>query len=129
MAIQISEHKLSPQAKKALNNSKNKSQFLRDAIEFYVKRDQQTDLNSSSDPEMKEDIKEIKDMLLQLSSKSINFESAVDKDTNIEINENIVEKTDKKINEEVIEKIDEKIIIDGEEDEEYDPETMKCYGL
>ncbi len=66
MAIQISEHKLSPEAKKALNNAKNKSQFLRDAIEYYVKRGKE----STDFIKMKEEIKEIKSLLIQMTSNS-----------------------------------------------------------
>lgn len=58
MAIQISEDKLSEKARKALKNSKNKSQFLRDAIEFYV---------SSQMPEILTELKEIKQLIISNS--------------------------------------------------------------
>lgn len=58
MAIQISEGKLSEKARKALKNSKNKSQFLRDAIEFYV---------SSQMPEILTELKEIKQLIISNS--------------------------------------------------------------
>jgi hypothetical protein len=63
MGIQISEDKLSDVAKKALSNANNKSQFLRDAIEFYVRRG----LDASTDDTLKVDIKEIKTMLIALN--------------------------------------------------------------
>jgi len=63
VSIQINETKLSPEARKALQNSKSKSQFMRDAIEFYVKHRQTT---NTTDPEIKEDIKQIKEMLKKL---------------------------------------------------------------
>ena len=40
MGIQITEKGLSSKARKALSNAKNKSQFLREAIEFYVQREE-----------------------------------------------------------------------------------------
>jgi len=58
LAIQISEGKLSEKARKALKNSKNKSQFLRDAIEFYV---------SSQMPEILTELKEIKQLIISNS--------------------------------------------------------------
>lgn len=60
LGIQISEHNLSPEAKEALNNAKNKSQFLRDAIEFYVRRGEQN-------KDIEKDIREIKDLLKDLA--------------------------------------------------------------
>lgn len=40
MGIQITEKGLSSKARKALSNAKNKSRFLREAIEFYVQREE-----------------------------------------------------------------------------------------
>jgi len=80
MAIQISEHKLSPLAQQALNNAKNKSQFLRDAIEYYVS----SELNNL---DIKEDIKEIKNILKQLASQTVYDETVATK--NEEEKENI----------------------------------------
>lgn len=65
MSIQISESKLSPEARKALQNAKSKSQFMRDAIEFYVKN-----RDASSDSELLNDIREIKNMLSKLCDES-----------------------------------------------------------
>lgn len=79
MAIQISEKKLSPKAQKALSNAKNKSQFLRDAIEHYVSKDIPQITN---DPELKEDIKEIKEFLMKIASqKTSNDEVAFTQET------------------------------------------------
>ena len=80
MAIQISEHKLSPLAQQALSNAKNKSQFLRDAIEYYVS----SELNNL---DIKEDIKEIKNILKQLASQTVYDETVATK--NEEEKENI----------------------------------------
>lgn len=69
MAIQISEKNLSPEARNALNNSKNKSQLMRDALEYYVgnKKNQETlDVSVSCDTEIKNEIKEIKDEISQI---------------------------------------------------------------
>lgn len=69
MAIQISEKFLSPEAKSVLDNAKNKSQLLRDALEFYVKY-MKGQVNSSVEPglnkELENDVKDIKKMLLEL---------------------------------------------------------------
>lgn len=64
LAIQISENHLSPEAVKALNNAKNKSQFLRDAIEFYVNR-------KEDDNGLKNDIKQIKELLVNIHTVGI----------------------------------------------------------
>lgn len=61
MGIQISEHKLSPRAQAALRNAKSKSQFLRDAIEFYVSRDM--DSMNTLLSELMEEIKALSKML------------------------------------------------------------------
>lgn len=74
MAIQISEKNLSPKAQKALNNAVNKSQFLRDAIEFYVSREYP---EAAPDPEIKNDIKEIKELLLRITTQPGTIETAV----------------------------------------------------
>lgn len=61
MGIQISEDKLSPRAQAALRNAKSKSQFLRDAIEFYVSRDM--DSMNTLLSELMEEIKALRKML------------------------------------------------------------------
>ena len=79
MAIQISEKNLSPLAAKALNNAKNKSQFLRDAVEFYVQRGIQTGGNHNENG-IRSDLGEIKDMirdLQQVLAQKVVFEPAV----------------------------------------------------
>lgn len=73
LAIQISEKHLSKEARNALANAKNKSQFLRNALEFYVKSITVADKDSDNsnflhNSEVIKDIKEIKDILLRLSS-------------------------------------------------------------
>ncbi len=60
MAIQISTDKLSGEAKAVLDNTKNKSQFMRDAIEFYV-----------SNRSIKDDLDEIKAVLRQIAENKI----------------------------------------------------------
>lgn len=77
LAIQIDEKLLSEEAKYFLRNAKNKSQFLRDALEFYV-RNIRGDISTLSncqqcnfDIDVVNDIKEIKFLLLQqLSNQS-----------------------------------------------------------
>lgn len=72
MAIQISENNLSPKARKALANAKNKSQLLRDALEFYVNRDEIiTSPVTSIDSALHSDIKEIKELLKGLSLQGV----------------------------------------------------------
>lgn len=78
MAIQINEKHLSSKAKKALNNAKNKSQFLRDAIEFYVNRESVYE-NIGSD--LKEDVREIKELLLKMSIPPLITETAITKES------------------------------------------------
>lgn len=81
MAIQIDPDKhLSLEAKKALDNAKNKSQFLRDAVEYYVRR---------NDTEIKKDLEEIKQLLKQLNvtpayTEESVIESAITKEKELE---------------------------------------------
>lgn len=63
MAIQIRETLLSPLAQKVMNNSKNKSQFVRDAIEFYVQTKHGGALSHQGILEISKEIQEIKMML------------------------------------------------------------------
>jgi len=65
LGIQINENKLSPEAKKALQNAKSKSQFMRDAIEFYVRHMERSCTDGSLD-DLKGDIKDIKSMLTKI---------------------------------------------------------------
>lgn len=65
MGIQISEEKLSPKAQAALRNAKSKSQFLRDAIEFYVGRDI---AQLSEISELVEEIKALRKMLSDIAA-------------------------------------------------------------
>ncbi len=88
MGIQISENKLSSRAKAALSNAKNKSQFLRDAIEFYVGRD--ADIVNSDLSILSNDIKEIKMLLVELTQSSLESSSfseaaAVRNDTVVQV--------------------------------------------
>lgn len=87
MGITISEKYLSPQVKKALANAKNKSQFIREALDFYVSResievgsDTESIVVKEMDSEMKSDIKEIKKLLLNMSTIPAYTESAISKD-------------------------------------------------
>lgn len=105
MAIQISEDKLSPEAKEALRNAKSKSQLLRDALEAYVRN-----MNVSStipNNNLISDIKDIKEMLLKISEGTIQVtKENIKQDKVTEINKNIeVEgvRKEKKIND--IEKV------------------------
>lgn len=73
MAIQISESKLSDLARTELNKSKNKSQFLRDAIEYYVRRGDKESFTESprtnnNNEKIEKDIREIKEMLTNLTT-------------------------------------------------------------
>lgn len=63
MAIQISEKGLSLKAKEALKNAKNKSQLMRDALEYYVAY--QNDLEK-----VEKELSEVKSLLISLSSKN-----------------------------------------------------------
>lgn len=77
MAIQITEKLLSAKAQKALNNAVNKSQFLRDAIEYYVNREPQATASTASiDPDIRNDIQEIKELLQKLTNQPGVTESA-----------------------------------------------------
>lgn len=75
MAIQISENKLSPKARKALANAKSKSQFLRDALEFYVSRDDvDSSLSSEISPELTSlvsEIKELKSLMKEIATRPV----------------------------------------------------------
>lgn len=66
MGIQIEENKLSQEAQKALRNAKNKSQFMRDAIEYYVRKEP-----VAGNFEFSKDIKDIKSMLATLMENGI----------------------------------------------------------
>ncbi len=81
MAIQIDEKLLSQKAKDALSNSKSKSKLLRDALEAYVRSSAyeagSSSINVSGDPQLKQDIKEIKEMLLRLTTGEINSQLVI----------------------------------------------------
>lgn len=93
MGIQIKEHQLSPEVRKALKNSKNKSQFLRDALEFYVRKSENS--NSIVQNDIQNDIREIKGLLIKLEKASDKrvFSSEEDKEKPIskKDNANLVE--------------------------------------
>lgn len=103
MAIQISEDKLSPEAKEALRNAKSKSQLLRDALEAYV-RNMDVSSTITKNNNLANDIKDIKDMLLKISEGSIQIikdnirtedikqDKAHEINKNIEVKEAIEEK-------------------------------------
>lgn len=108
MGIQIDEKLLSEDVKKVLHNVKNKSQFLRDALEFYVKN-MNTVNNSSGEcnlnKDLIEDIKDIKSMLLEISkgsnvntieSPSINYKETITKEGK-PIEENIIKEESTKV--------------------------------
>lgn len=88
MAIQISEDKLSSEAKEALRNAKSKSQLLRDALEAYVRN-----MNVSStipNNNLISDIKDIKEMLLKISEGTIQVtKENIKQDKVSKINKNI----------------------------------------
>lgn len=73
ISIQVDEQKLSEHAAKVLINSKNKSQFIRDAIEFFANA--QTPLHSvhgaGVDHEVHAALGEIKEMIRDLINISI----------------------------------------------------------
>lgn len=90
MAIQISEKHLSPEAKRALSNAKNKSQFMRDAIEFYVRRGfDKENIEVSCDSEIRKDIKEVKQEIKELKEILKNLNTVTVNETAASI-ENIV---------------------------------------
>lgn len=128
MAIQISEKHLSPEAKRALNNAKNKSQFMRDAIEYYVKSEKiQNAVETSCYSDIKEDIKEIKEMLKSLSVNRNVLESITSLDGSL----NEIENNN---NEEIIinnsmGEGDNEEIIEIDNDELDDVEIPDCYDL
>jgi hypothetical protein len=78
MAIQIDEKLLSPRAREALANAKSKSKLLRDALEAYIRNDPNQsfagNVQDVGDPEVKQDIKDIKDMLLKLTRSNVQSE-------------------------------------------------------
>lgn len=127
MAIQISEKGLSPEAKRALNNAKNKSQFMRDAIEYYVKSGNiQDTVEISCDSEIKEDIKEIKEILKNLSINRSALESVTSLDSSLnEIENNNDEETI--ISSSIGEGGNEEII--ETDDELDDVEIPDCYDM
>lgn len=95
MAIQITEKHLSPEAKKALDNAVNKSQFLRDAIEFYVRRGQVSECeNVGENTTLREELKEIKSILAQLTSNC----TLIDKKSSDNISNSSNEISSKEIN-------------------------------
>lgn len=70
MAIQIDEKLLSDDAKHFLNNTKNKSRLLREALEFYIRNVKGGMINTESSigQDVVNDIKEIKDMLQHMTN-------------------------------------------------------------
>lgn len=69
ISIQVDEKKLSARAANALLNAKNKSQFLRDALEFYVQRSLPT---QGAVSDVRPDLEEIKDLIRDLHTQFIN---------------------------------------------------------
>ncbi len=70
LAIQIDEKLLSAEVKTVLSNAKNKSQLLRDALEFYVKNmkgESISEKKTNYEDELINDVRDIKTMLLQIS--------------------------------------------------------------
>jgi len=67
ISIQVDEQKLSTQAAKALKNAKNKSQFLRDAIEFFVQRELPENIVKQ---DVRSDLEEIKELIRELHIQS-----------------------------------------------------------
>lgn len=70
LAIQIDEKLLSAEVKTVLSNAKNKSQLLRDALEFYVKNmkgENISEKKTNYEDELINDVRDIKTMLLQMS--------------------------------------------------------------
>lgn len=101
MAIQISEDKLSPEAKEALRNAKSKSQLLRDALEAYVRK-MDVSSNVMKNNNLTNDIKDIKEMLQKISEGSIKIRK--DNIKTEDIKQNKAPEINKKIEvEEVIE--------------------------
>lgn len=81
MAIQISEKFLSPRAIAALNKAPNKSQFLRDAIEYYVNRGP-VNISSripgiSDISDLRDDIKDIKELLSSIAGTTLDSAAEV----------------------------------------------------
>jgi len=54
VGIQITEKGLSSKARKALSNARNKSRFLREAIEFYVQREESEEPSHDIHDELQE---------------------------------------------------------------------------
>jgi hypothetical protein len=73
MSITLNEKYLSPEAQKALENSKNKSQFMRDALEFYVNRKNVVPSAQGNDDQMDRllaEMDEMKSLIKDLASRS-----------------------------------------------------------
>lgn len=97
MAIQISEDKLSENARSYLKKAKSKSQFLRDALEYYTKAlmnvgNENSENNANYiDEEVAKDIKEIKEIVLKLSLTNnkpyeiVKHENTDNKEKNIDV--------------------------------------------
>lgn len=97
MVLQLNEKYLSDKARKAVRNIDNKSQLLREAVEFYVNRDEILAYGNSSKEKLIisliEEIKDlnatIKNMKVQNVEKISNSTNEDIKDTDIIINNNI----------------------------------------
>lgn len=112
MAIQIDERHLSVEAQRALNNAKNKSQLLRDALEYYVRRGGViSEVTFDSNNEVANNVKEIKNMLLEMSK---GYTPIVTKEISSDTEEkSTAKKVVKKVEpiEKVIEKVEVKEVI------------------
>lgn len=102
MGIQINEKNLSSLAVSVLEGSKNKSKFLRDSIEYYVRKDSHEVVNNTSPSinskefeQLKNDVSEIKTLLLQLVNSGVSIISS-------QIEENKIDELMNKVTEAIL---------------------------
>lgn len=103
MAIQIDEKHLSEEARRALGNAKSKSQLLRDALEYYVRRGADKS-ETRSDEQLANDVKDIKKLLLDMTNGVIPVTKIIEEnsiDTEKEIFPKVkeIEKVEEKVEE------------------------------
>lgn len=110
MAIQISEKLLSEKARKALSNAVSKSQFLRDAIEFYVNSmDAKNTDNFSIQGTLIKEIEELKNMVALLNTND--FISGINENIDAaETSLSVVENKEDSIKHDIVVKKHEQII-------------------
>ena len=86
LSIQVDERKLSVLAANALGNAKNKSQFLRDAIEFYSQRTLPEKKGSNN---IQSELENLKEMIRELQTQLVVIQSVQNLIANAQISNNV----------------------------------------